>query len=149
VNLALNKTATQSSTDFGGLPARGVDGNTDGVMANNSVTHTGNQNRPWWQVDLGSVSTISTIEVWNRTDACCANRLTDFYVFVSDVPFTSTDLTATINQSGVTNYHITTQAGTPTTLSIGRTGRYVRVQLAGFNILSLAELKVMGFGGGG
>ncbi len=27
--------------------------------------------------------------VWNRADACCTARLTDFYVLVSDRPFVS------------------------------------------------------------
>jgi RHS repeat-associated protein len=69
-------------------------------------------------------------------------RLTNFDVFVSDVPFTSTNLTTTINQAGVSSYQTTGQCGFPTELAINRTGRYVRVQLAGTNYLSIAELQV-------
>ncbi|HZE69210.1 MAG TPA: discoidin domain-containing protein, partial [Pyrinomonadaceae bacterium] len=140
-NLALNKTATQSSTAWGGTADRAVDGNTNGNWAAGSVTHTAVENQAWWHVDLGSVQSIATIDVWNRTD-CCGSALTNFYVLVSDQPFTSTDLTTTLNQSGVWNFHNTGQAGTPTSVVVNRTGRYVRIQLAGVERISLAEVQV-------
>jgi F5/8 type C domain-containing protein len=140
-NLALNKTATQSSTNFSAPASRAVDGNTDGNFSNGSVTHTQVENQAWWHVDLGSVQSIGRIDVFNRTD-CCGSALTNFYVFVSDVPFTSTDVTATQNQSGVFTYNNTGQAGSPTSININRTGRYIRVQLAGTERLSLAEVQV-------
>ena len=87
------------------------------------------------------MESIGNISVWNRTD-CCGSALTNFYVFVSDVPFTSTDLTATQNQSGVWSSNVPGQGGTPTTLAVNRTGRYVRVQLVGNERLSLAEVQV-------
>jgi len=140
-NLALNKTATQSSTDWSAPASRAVDGNTDGNFSNGSVTHTLVENQAWWHVDLGSVQSISRIDVFNRTD-CCSAALTNYYVFVSDVPFTSTDVTATQNQAGVFTYHNTGQAGSPTPVTVNRTGRYIRVQLAGVERLSLAEVQV-------
>jgi lysozyme len=97
-NLAVGKTATQSSTAFGGVASRGVDGNEDGVYANGSVTHTAYEDQPYWEVDLGSVETIGSIKVWNRKD-CCAERLTNFYVFVSNTPFSTTDLATMLSQS--------------------------------------------------
>jgi RHS repeat-associated protein len=140
-NVALNKTATQSSTPAWGNPAsKAVDGNTDGVWANGSVTHTDSNLNAWWQVDLGQVETIGTIKIWNRVEA--PERLTSFYVFVSDQPFTSTDLTTTQNQSGVSSYYTSAQCGFPTELAIYRTGRYIRVQLSGTNYLSIAEVQI-------
>jgi RHS repeat-associated protein len=65
-------------------------------------------------------------------------------VLVSDNPFSSTDLTTTINQAGVSSYYTAGQAGLLTQIGVGRSGRYVRVQLAGDNYLSLAEVEVMG-----
>ena len=107
-----------------------------------SVTHTALQTHSWWQVDLGEVySEISGIEIWNRTDSN-QGRLDDFYVFVSDVPFVSGDLAATLAQSGVWSQH---QVGVPdpkVMLPVGRSGRYVRIQLADTNYLTLAEVKV-------
>jgi RHS repeat-associated protein len=142
-NFALNKTATQSSTHASGAVAsRAVDGNTDGVFVNGSVTHTLNDLNAWWQVDLGQVQSINTLKIWNRVES--PERLTSFYVFVSDVPFTSTDLTTTQNQAGVSSYYTAGQCGFPTELAINRTGRYVRVQLAGTNYLSIAEVQILG-----
>ncbi len=66
----------------------------------------------------------------------------NFYVFVSDTPFASTNLAATIAQSGVWSQHITTIPSPSMTLSVGQSGRYVRIQLADTNYLSLAEVKV-------
>jgi YD repeat-containing protein len=140
-NLAFNKTATQSSTNWSAPANRAVDGNTDGNFGDGSVTHTQVENQPWWQVDLGSVQSIGNIDIWNRTD-CCGDALTNFYVFVSDDPFASTDLSTTQNQTGVSSYHVSGQGGTPTTLNANRTGRYVRVQLVGQDRLSLAEVQV-------
>ncbi|SDU75777.1 glycosyl hydrolase family 95 catalytic domain-containing protein [Jiangella alkaliphila] len=142
-NLARAKPATQSTTEAGGVPARAVDGNTSGNWGNGSVTHTQFQPQQWWQVDLGAVEDIGEIAVWNRTD-CCADRLTNFYVLVSDTPFTSGSLSETLAQPGVWSYHTAGQGGTPTPVDVGRTGRYVRVQLAGNTALSLAEVQVFG-----
>ncbi len=108
VNIALSKTTQQSSNKSGGggLSDAAVDGNTDGNFANGSVTHTLEgyaQMEPWWQVDLGSTATIDSIVLWNRTD-CCGSRLKGFYVFVSDVPLTSSMLLGSLTQSGVSNY---------------------------------------------
>ncbi|HEX2267900.1 MAG TPA: galactose oxidase-like domain-containing protein, partial [Pyrinomonadaceae bacterium] len=141
-NLALGRPATQSTTLFTTAGAA-VDGNTDGNFANASTTHTEHTAQPWWQVDLGSVQNLGSITLWNRTD-CCGDRLSNFYVLVSDVPFTSTNLMTTLGQPGVSNYHTPGQAGVSHTINVGRTGRYVRVQLAGTNFLSLAEVQIFG-----
>jgi RHS repeat-associated protein len=144
-NLALGKTATQSSTGYSSPASRAVDGNTDGNWANGSVTHTNLDHQPWWEVDLGSIGQIGSVKVWNRTD-CCSDRLSNFYVLVSDVPFTSTDLTTTLGQPGVSNYYTAGPVGTMVEVSVNRSGRYVRVQLAGDNYLHLAEVEVLGGG---
>ncbi len=144
-NLALNQATAQSSMGWDGAASRAVDGNTNGNYSANpaSVTHTQIEAQPWWQVDLGSIANLNSISIWNRTD-CCSDRLSNFYVFVSDVPFTSTNLNATLSQIGVSNYFTAGPAGTTTNLVINRTGRYIRVQLADTNALSLAEVQIMG-----
>lgn len=142
-NLALGSFATQSSTYVGAVASRAVDGNNDGIFGNGSVTHTNGDAHAWWQTDLGTVQSITSIQLWNRVD-CCGDRLRNYYVFVSDEAFTSTDLNTTINQPSVWNIYMAAQAGSPTTIAVNRTGRYVRVQLAGTNYLSLAEVQVWG-----
>jgi hypothetical protein len=134
-NVALNKATSQSSVVVPSGAA--VDGNLD------NITHTEYESQPWWQVDLGGLQAINSINIWNRPD-CCGDRLSAFYVLVSDTPFVSNNLNNLLNQPGVSNYFMPDQAGRPTTLDINRTGRYVRVQLLGTNFLSIAELQVIG-----
>lgn len=68
-NIAYQGTATQSSDEWGGSPERAIDGNTDGIFENKSVSHTrGNDVNPRWQLDLGRELTLNTIVIWNRTD---------------------------------------------------------------------------------
>ncbi len=145
-NLAENKAASQSS-DYGNNlagPELAVDGNTNGNWyLDYSVSSTGWQSQPWWEVDLGEVSSIDWVNIWNRTD-CCSNFLSDYYVFVSDAPFISESLNATLNQAGVTAYHQTEIAGSPSLIPINRNGRYVRVQSTGTGFVALAEVEVFG-----
>jgi uncharacterized repeat protein (TIGR01451 family) len=149
-NLAPGKLATQSST-LAGYPTAGAaaaaDGNTDGSFFDGSVTATNLDSNPWWQVDLGASATVNTIVVWNRTD-CCGSRLNDYWVFVSDTPFSSTDTPATLqNRPGTFSSHQTTSPSPSAVIAAGGTpGRYVRVQLTGANYLSLAEVQVFGTG---
>jgi hypothetical protein len=141
-NLALGKPATQSSLGSGGVPERAVDGDTNGAWSGGSVTHTAFEDQPWWQVDLGESHQIDEIAIWGRTDGCCVDRLTDYHVLVSDEPFVSGSLHEVLAQPGVWASH---QAGPPTPesrIEVGEAGRYVRVQLAGNNALSLAEVQV-------
>ncbi len=68
-NVALHRTAKQSSTGYLGDAARAVDGNTDGHHGRSqSVTHTGDEESPWWEVDLGSEAAVDEVVLWNRTD---------------------------------------------------------------------------------
>ncbi len=141
-NIAIGKTSDQSSIYENAESGRAVDGNTDGNFANNSVTHTQEGSNNWWQVDLGNNYLLKELKIWTRTD-CCEWRLNNFYVLVSDQPFDSTDIQETINQTGVSSYFISGNAGRPTEITINRTGRYIRIQLTNRDALSLAEVQVM------
>ncbi|PYI51515.1 polysaccharide lyase family 8 super-sandwich domain-containing protein [Paenibacillus flagellatus] len=144
-NVAAGKPASQSSTAFGGVPERAVDGNTNGAYSAGSVSHTAPEAQPYWQTDLGADYLVDEIVLWNRTD-CCSNRLSQYYVFVSDRPFESASLADTLRQPDVWSTYESGTAGRPTAIEVGRTGRYVRVQLSGTNPLSLAEVQVISSG---
>jgi hypothetical protein len=144
-NLALNKPAAQSST-LAGTPPPGVvvDGSTDGLFGDGSVTATNADPNAWWQVDLGAPATISSVAVWNRTD-CCGSRLGDYWVFVSNTPFLPGDTPGSLSgRAGTFASHQTTAPNPSTTIPVGVQGRYVRVQLSGTDFLSLAEVQVFG-----
>ena len=140
VNSAWNQPATQTDTLSGATAARGVDGDVEGDLEEGHTSATNSHPNSWWQVDLQAVQNISSLTVWGRTD-CCPEMTTDFYVFVSDNAFTSSDLNTTLNQAGVFNHRYTDFAG-PASININRTGRYLRVQLAGTASLALGEVQV-------
>jgi hypothetical protein len=75
---------------------------------------------------------VQSVEVWNRTD-CCGERLTNFNVMLLDS-----------NQTVVASTNVSGQAGTPTTVQVSGTARYVKIQLLVTDYLSLAEVKVWG-----
>lgn len=146
-NLAIGRQAAQSSSPqwpVGTTASRAVDGNRDGTLDGGSVSATYRVSDAWWEVDLGAVRSIDHIVLWNRTD-CCSERLRRFYVFVSDAPFGVRDIKGTRDQVGVWEFFHDGEAGRRTEIPVGRTGRYVRVQLAYVDaVLALAEVEVMG-----
>ena len=146
MNLAQGRSATQSATNSGAEAGRAVDGNTNGDYNAGSVAHTTYAAHSWWQVDLGGEQWLDAVQLWNRTD-CCGERLTNFYLFVSDAPFASTDPAVLLADPAVWNHHVTGAAERTATLPVNRHGRYVRVQLAGENYLQLAEVQVYGMPG--
>jgi len=143
-NVAQGQTATSSSTGWGGSAARAVDGNTDGTYANNSVTHTLADAQAWWQVDLGQLRAVQSIQLFNRTD-CCVARLSNFFVFVSETDMSGRTLAQLQADPAVARVQVATLNGADSiTLALVAKGRFVKVQLEGANYLSLAEVRVLG-----
>ncbi|MFK7846945.1 MAG: IPT/TIG domain-containing protein [Rhodothermales bacterium] len=132
----------QSST---GAPfaqaGKACDGVTNGTFQSESFTNTASENEAWWEVDLGGVYNISEVAVWNRVD-CCKEDLSDFFVFVSDIPFASTDLLETLGQASVTSQQIAS-VDLFESIDLERTGRYVRIQKQGAGTLVLAEVEIV------
>ena len=130
-NLALTGTASQSTTDFGGVASRAIDGNTNGNYSAGSVTHSAPNSNAFWQVQLAQTSDINQIVIHNRTNNCCVSRLNNYTVEV-------------IDDSGNTVFSQTyDSAPTPAnSIDLDVTGRTVRVSLTG--TLSLAEVEVFG-----
>lgn len=134
LNLALHKTAIQSSSTHNTVAGFAVDGNADGNFRAGSVTHTNNNARQWWEVDLGHQSEITSVSLYNRID-CCRERLTNFEVQLFD--YAHSFVTKASQGSDVkTVYEFNFPQGT--------IARHVRVQLLGSNYLSLAEVEVYG-----
>eukprot|EP00058_Branchiostoma_floridae_P015456 XP_002600944.1 hypothetical protein BRAFLDRAFT_79134 [Branchiostoma floridae] len=85
-NLAINKTATQSSdyVHWGEALCAGkaVDGSraTD-IKPGKACAHTKYEYQPWWKVDLSRTYIIKKISILNRGD-CCGERLKNFTVRV-------------------------------------------------------------------
>ena len=133
-NVALNGTATQSSTyHTGGFPELAIDGNTDGEWSNGSVTHTEEiEEQHWWQVDLGAPYAIDEIQVWGRTGKH-AYRLSNYDVSILDCS----------NNVVWSNYQASYPDPSVSLNPEGARGRFVKIQLRGTDEpLSLAEVRV-------
>ncbi len=60
--------------------AGGVDGTIDGLWG----FHTQSENKPWWQVDLGSTRSIDQVVVYNRCDKSMAQRNSRLLLLLSN-----------------------------------------------------------------
>jgi hypothetical protein len=145
-NLAVGKAVRQSSTADG--PAtRAVDGNRHGNHADGSVTHPGADPNAWLEVDLGDTMPIGTVQLWGRTD-CCQDRLTDYWVLISESPFPDTATVAEMRaRHGVHSFPGMKPSPSFSIPTKDVVGRYIRVQLGGTtnssgDYLSIAELEV-------
>ncbi|MEL6862827.1 MAG: discoidin domain-containing protein, partial [Bacteroidota bacterium] len=147
-NLALGTNPTQDGTQNNNDADNAVDGDPNTW---NSFSQTSWEPEAWWEVDLGSSNTIDEIKIWNLSPSSGnGDFLTDFHVFVSDVPFNGPSLSDAQNTPGVFDYHFTGPgaAGRPTNITVDHQGQYVRVQLAGTAFLAMAEIEIIGCSGG-
>jgi hypothetical protein len=147
INVARGAHATQSSTYEGREARLAVDGVTNGNPDAWSISHTEKNVNAWLDIDLGATATIDSIGIWNQT-GCCGFRLRDYWVFVSEIPFKSSDTASVLRERQSTwgranptpNPHALIRVG-------GIKGRYVRIQLGGSQppdeaYLHLAEVEV-------
>jgi hypothetical protein len=85
--VSLYKPTRQSSSYANASAGLAVDGNTSGDYAKGSVSHTsGQEDDPWWEVDLKEELPVEKVLVWNRTDggAAIGRRLDGFQVVLLD-----------------------------------------------------------------
>jgi len=139
LNVALNGTASQSSTMHGGDAARAIDGKTEGDWNGNSCTHSDYSVNQWWKVALKERVNVDYVEVFNRHD-CCAGRIDGAKVYV--VNGDTKSLCGTIQYvAGKASYSIACDA-------VGLVGDAVLIEAGVFTDrdaapLTLCEVKVM------
>ena len=133
-NLALYGIATQSTTLNDRGPELAIDNDTNGAYGGGSVTVAQGPDG-WWELDLGAEYYISDINVFNRTDPCCSNRLGNFTVFIydsnRDVPTYSETITTEPNPDVTIN-------------ASGAVGQIIRIESNLTPNLNLAEVQVFG-----
>lgn len=67
LDIAINKTAVQSSTFENNEADGAVDGNRGTDLKEDFCTHTGeNDTNPWWMVDLQAMYYITAVRILNR-----------------------------------------------------------------------------------
>ena len=133
-NIAAHKSASQSSTAYGGEASRAVDGNRDNAWNNRSVTHTDFQDHSWWKVDLAKEEGVGTVRIYNRGDSNVGDRLSNFDVILLDK-----------DGKEVTRQHVDSLNNQPTidVQFSGVNARYVKIELNKSKTpLSLAEVEV-------
>jgi len=120
------KTATQASTAYGGRASRAIDGNTRSDWRGGSCTHTHRTSNTWWQVDLGAVTNVSTVQINNRAD-CCGERLRDAKITIDDKPCAD---------------HVTGPGKTRWNTGTDCVGQKLKIQMMRREYLMLCEVKV-------
>ncbi|MBL8861577.1 MAG: discoidin domain-containing protein [Planctomycetes bacterium] len=84
-NVAPRGTASQASTNWGGVASRAIDGNASGRWADGGQSHTiEDRADPWWELDLGAELALDRVIVSNRTDEQFGRRLDGAVVRVLD-----------------------------------------------------------------
>lgn len=129
--------ATASSQNGSQYPAwKGYDGDTNALGV---VTRS--QSEPWWQLDFGRSRQVTSLTIHNRTDSTTnRSRLRSAWVFASDQPFTSTTVSGTRAQAGVTARQLPTSVGSTVTVPLGRSAQYVRIQIPRTDVLNFKEV---------
>ena len=134
-NLAIGKRAYQSSTMHGASANRAVDGSTNGLWHNGSVTCTKPETGAWWEVDLAADYELSRIVIFSRTDTH-VERLNSMEVLLSRPGANPTSIWS----AGNTNSAGRIEIKLPTPIK----ARYLTIRLKDKQQLSLAEVQVFG-----
>lgn len=158
-NIAIGKLAYQSSTFSGREASFAVNGDTSGKGIKH-VSCTQQDPQSWLEIDLGSLALIDGIRVWNRADTpkdpvqptdLYSSRLFPCWVMIGHQPF-SKDLTPAALKDNLKQAVAKVRFVDNNRASYWRCpgntqGRYVRIQLEGYNTLSIAQLEVLGYWG--
>ncbi|XP_029107710.1 deleted in malignant brain tumors 1 protein-like [Scleropages formosus] len=138
-NVALKGTATQSSQyDSYGAAGNAIDGNRNTKYTDGSCTHTNQDSKPWWRLDLQDVFTVTSVTITNRGD-CCSERIDGAEIRVGN------SLNDNGNQNPLCAVVPSIAAGQSSSFQCNWTmGRYVNVVLPKPGILTLCEVEVNG-----
>jgi hypothetical protein len=119
-------------------PEMDAAGACDGVKDEEAGFHTDRQKDPWWQVDLGTTTTLSRIVVYNARD--CRERAKDLRVLVSEDGRTWREI---YRHNGRLFGGLDDRNPLAVPLK-GERGRFVRTSLPGTEYLHLNEVEVYG-----
>lgn len=109
-----------------------------------AFSHAGFNNR--WDIDLYGFFDLEEIRVFTKT-GCCSGSADTYRVFISDAPFTNTNLATLLSDNSLPNFTMPVIPGsTPSILPVNLNGRFVRIYLEGEGILQLVEVEIIGSG---
>ena len=155
-SLAKGRPVQQSSVYNRRGPETAINGESSGDGEAMCI-HTQRDQCPWWEVDLGRLAVINTIEIWNREDIPIdlsqgedyfTKRLFPCWILVSTDPFPEGTSGQVLNDSAnmaVARVKMTKDKRRTTwELPTNSVGRYVRIMLEGTNYLHFAQCNVYG-----
>jgi len=122
-----SQSVSQSSTFFNFVATNAVDGQTS--LFSGALTDV--QLEPYWEIDLGFERFVTTVDI--------DGLLIDFYILVSNTPFTSTKLEDAIKEAD-NSVHVLFDWGEG--IEINQSFRYLRVQHSGIYALFLSEVQI-------
>ncbi|WP_378176106.1 T9SS type A sorting domain-containing protein [Aquimarina sp. SS2-1] len=121
-----------------------------GLVPLGSFSQTELENEPWYDLDLGELKTIDFIDIWNTVELNGAaietpsTHFKDFYVLISESPFGNMSLSEARNHADYEYYTNAEPARKFSLNNLNVSGRFVRIQAVGNNIIKLAEIEVIG-----
>jgi len=117
-------------------PEQDAVGAFDGIKNGQWGFHTENEDKPWWQIDLGETMPLGRMELYNRTEL--GGRNSRIIVLVSD---DGKDFRQAYQHNGTTFLGHSDKKPLVVKLT-GRTARYIRLQLPGKSYFHLDEVEV-------
>ncbi|KAM4633732.1 fucolectin-1-like [Polymixia lowei] len=138
-NIARGGKVVQSSPYGNAAPERAIDGNRASIWTQGSCTHTQNDFKPWWRVDLLKTYKVNFVTITNRKD-CCHKRINGAEIRIGN----------SLHDNGNSNPRCAVisymPAGASRTFKCnGMEGRYVNVVIPGRReYLTLCEVEVYG-----
>ncbi len=111
-------------------------GGCDGIKNGKWGFHTENEEKPWWQIDLGKATALGRIILYNRCDL--AERNSRLMVLISDE---AKNFRQVYQHNGTTFYGYTDKK--PLVIELSDTeARYIRLQLPGKSYFHLDEVEI-------
>jgi hypothetical protein len=121
-------------------PEQDAAGAVDGIINGKWGFHTADEEKPWWQLDLGRPTAIDRVVLYNRTDL--AERTARIMVLLSD---DGKAFHQVYQHDGTVFYGFSDKKPLVVALH-GRQGRYLRLQLPGRSYFHLDEVEVYAAG---
>ncbi len=131
-NLALQGSASQSSTFFTFAASRAIDGD----KSKTHYSQTNYSRDPYWELDLGLLAELSQVNVHLKS----APRST-VYLFVSENDLSGKSFEELMTMANLTIYELNSA---DSEISLTANAQYLRVQTPGFQSVALIETEAFG-----
>ncbi|XP_072032978.1 uncharacterized protein [Amphiura filiformis] len=134
ISLKGKKTQQSSVYDKRGTSSNAVDGETKGNYGEKSCTHTKNDDKAWWKVDMGGNKCVGKVDIFNRVD-CCKERLRGAVIRVGN----NKDHKKNAKCGEVTDAMI--KANQKISINCDLRGKYISIALKRKDYLQICEVK--------